>query len=119
LVGLSLSLHKGLPLGSGLGSSVAAVAMNEIFSVRLGLDELVLAGMKSEERVSGYHADNVAPAIMRGFILIRNYEPLELMRLNFPAKKNLFFVLVSPDFEAPTNKMRAALPVEIGMAHHV
>ncbi|KAE8008906.1 hypothetical protein FH972_005374 [Carpinus fangiana] len=123
-VGLSLSLHKGLPLGSGLGSSAAsaaaaAVAVNEIFGGRLRPEELVLAGLKSEERVSGYHADNVAPAIMGGFILIRNYEPLELMRLNFPAEKDLFFVLVSPDFEAPTKKMRAALPGEIGMAHHV
>ncbi|KAG6709091.1 hypothetical protein I3842_06G115400 [Carya illinoinensis] len=123
-VGLSLSLEKGLPLGSGLGSSAAsaaaaAVAVNEIFGGKLGPEELVLAGLKSEEKVSGYHADNVAPAIMGGFVLIRNYEPLELMRLNFPAEKDLFFVLVSPEFEAPTKKMRAALPREIGMAHHV
>lgn len=123
-VGLSLSLEKGLPLGSGLGSSAAsaaaaAVAVNEIFGGILGPEELVLAGLKSEEKVSGYHADNVAPAIMGGFVLIRNYEPLELMRLNFPIEKDLFFVLVSPEFEAPTKKMRAALPAEIGMAHHV
>uniref|UniRef100_A0A803NIW8 Homoserine kinase n=1 Tax=Cannabis sativa TaxID=3483 RepID=A0A803NIW8_CANSA len=123
-VGLSLSLDKGLPLGSGLGSSAAsaaaaAVAVNEIFGGKLGVEELVLAGLKSEEKVSGYHADNVAPAIMGGFILIRNYEPLELIRLSFPEDKELFFVLVSPDFEAPTKKMRAALPAEIGMPHHV
>ncbi len=30
--------------------------------------------------------------------------------LNFPAEKDLFFVLASLDFEAPTKKMRAALP---------
>jgi homoserine kinase len=64
-VGLSLSLHKGLPLGNGLSSSAASalaavVAVNEIFGGRLGLAELVLAGLKSEERVSGYHTDNVA-----------------------------------------------------------
>lgn len=123
-VGLSLSLEKGLPLGSGLGSSAAsaaaaAVAVNEIFGARLGFDELVAAGLKSEEKVSGYHADNIAPAIMGGFILIRNYEPLELMRLAFPEEKDLFFVLASPEFEAPTKKMRAALPTEIGMAHHI
>lgn len=123
-VGLSLSLEKGLPLGSGLGSSAAsaaaaAVAVNEIFGKKLGVDELVLASLKSEEKVSGYHADNVAPSIMGGFVLIRNYEPLELLRLKFPAEKELFFVLVTPDFEAPTKKMRAALPAEIGMPHHV
>lgn len=123
-VGLSLSLYKGLPLGSGLGSSAAsaaaaAVAVNELFGKRLTVDDLVLASLKSEEKVSGYHADNVAPSIMGGFVLISNYEPLELLRLKFPSEKELFFVLVTPEFEAPTKKMRAALPLEIGMPHHV
>ncbi|CAI8587194.1 unnamed protein product [Vicia faba] len=123
-VGLSLSLEKGLPLGSGLGSSAAsaaaaAVAVNEIFGKRLSVDDLVLACLKSEEKVSGYHADNVAPSIMGGFVLISNYEPLELVRLKFPPEKELYFVLVTPEFEAPTKKMRAALPLEIGMPHHV
>ncbi|KAJ6927828.1 hypothetical protein NC651_011748 [Populus alba x Populus x berolinensis] len=95
-VGLSLSLEKGLPLGSGLGSSAAsaaaaAVAVNELFGRKLEVKDLVLAGLESEAKVSGYHADNIAPAIMGGFVLIRT----------------------------PTKKMRAALPAEIGMSHHV
>ena len=123
-VGLSLSLEKGLPLGSGLGSSAAsaaaaAVAVNEIFGRKLGVHDLVLAGLESEAKVSGYHADNVAPALMGGFVLIRSYDPLELIPLRFPSDKELFFVLVNPEFEAPTKKMRAALPSEIGMSHHV
>ncbi|XP_010530968.1 PREDICTED: homoserine kinase [Tarenaya hassleriana] len=123
-VGLSLALHKGLPLGSGLGSSAAsaaaaAVAVNEIFGRKLGDKELVLAGLESEAKVSGYHADNIAPAIMGGFVLIRSYDPLDLKPLRFPAEKDLFFVLVSPEFQAPTKKMRAALPSEIPMVHHV
>lgn len=123
-VGLSLSLDKGLPLGSGLGSSAAsaaaaAVAVNEIFGRKLGVSELVLAGLESESKVSGYHADNVAPAIMGGFVLISSYDPLDLTQLKFPIEKELFFVLVNPDFEAPTKKMRAVLPSEIGMSHHL
>ncbi|KAG6478546.1 hypothetical protein ZIOFF_061989 [Zingiber officinale] len=69
-VNLSLSLHKGLPLGSGLGSSAAS---------RLTPDELVLAGLESEKKVSGYHADNVGPSILGGFVLIRNYNPFEII----------------------------------------
>ncbi|KAL3636967.1 hypothetical protein CASFOL_019266 [Castilleja foliolosa] len=123
-VGLSLSLDKGLPLGSGLGSSAAsaaaaAVAVNELFGGRLSQSDLVSAGLESESQVSGYHADNVAPSIMGGFILIRSYDPLELVQLKFPDNKKLFFVLVNPEFEAPTKKMRAALPQEVTMSHHV
>ncbi|CAN4080928.1 unnamed protein product [Withania somnifera] len=123
-VGLSISLEKGLPLGSGLGSSAAsaaaaAVAVNEIFGGTLSVDDLVLAGLESETKVSGYHADNIAPSIMGGFVLIRSYDPLELIPLFFPGEKDLFFVLVNPEFEAPTKKMRAALPPEVTMSHHI
>ena len=34
-------------------------------------DKLIYAGLASEAAVSGYHADNIAPALMGGFILIR------------------------------------------------
>ncbi|TMX05663.1 hypothetical protein EJD97_012144 [Solanum chilense] len=115
---------SGLPLDSGLGSSAAsaaaaAVAVNKLFGRPLTLTDLVLAGLDSESKVSGYHADNVAPAIMGGFLLIRSYHPLELIQLNFPHEKNLFFVLANPEFEAPTKKMREALPQEITMSHHI
>eukprot|EP00249_Psilotum_nudum_P012239 c23668_g1_i2 orf=658-2205(-) len=123
-VGLCISLHKGLPLGSGLGSSAAsaaaaAVAVNALFGSPLTKAELVLAGLESEAAVSGYHADNVAPSLMGGFILVRSYNPLHLIPLPFPADKNLFFVLVNPAFEAPTKKMRAVLPKSISMNDHL
>ncbi|PKA59867.1 homoserine kinase [Apostasia shenzhenica] len=123
-VGISLRLHKGLPLGSGLGSSAAsaaaaAVAVNALFGGHLSLRDLVLAGLESEKTVSGYHADNIAPSLMGGFVLIRSYDPLELIRLEFPSDRELFFVLVSPEFEAPTKKMRAALPELVKREEHV
>ncbi|KAG1654277.1 hypothetical protein FOA52_007947, partial [Chlamydomonas sp. UWO 241] len=69
--------------------------------------------------VSGYHADNIGPALLGGFVLIRKCkkdEPVELLRLPFARAADLFFVLVNPKFEAPTKKMRAALPKETPMA---
>ena len=74
--GVGLRLQKGLPLGSGMGSSAASAAasawaVNALFGSPLTKDQLIYAGLASEAAVSGYHADNIAPALMGGFILIR------------------------------------------------
>ena len=69
-------LLQGLPLGSGMGSSAASAAagawaVNALFGGPLTKEQLVPAGLASEATVSGYHADNIAPALLGGFILIR------------------------------------------------
>eukprot|EP00239_Pterosperma_sp_CCMP1384_P007080 CAMPEP_0197844012 /NCGR_PEP_ID=MMETSP1438-20131217/978_1 /TAXON_ID=1461541 /ORGANISM="Pterosperma sp., Strain CCMP1384" /LENGTH=396 /DNA_ID=CAMNT_0043454537 /DNA_START=463 /DNA_END=1653 /DNA_ORIENTATION=+ len=121
-MGIGISLNKGLPLGSGLGSSAASAgaaawAVNALYGCPLSKAELVPAGLVSEAYVSGYHADNIAPAIMGGFVLIREYEPeLLLERLEFGGNSPLWFVVVTPKFEAPTREMRAALPKDVSMA---
>ena len=73
---VAIHLTKGLPLGSGLGSSAAsaaaaAKAVDALFGSRLGRNDLVLAGLESEKAVSGFHADNIAPAARHpgGFVL--------------------------------------------------
>ena len=67
---------QGLPLGSGMGSSAASAAagawaVNALFGAPLCKQALVPAGLASEATVSGYHADNIAPALLGGFVLIR------------------------------------------------
>jgi hypothetical protein len=67
---------QGLPLGSGMGSSAASAAaaawaVNGLFGAPLSKAQLVLAGLASEAAVSGYHADNIGPALLGGFVLIR------------------------------------------------
>ncbi|ONK79808.1 uncharacterized protein A4U43_C01F10280 [Asparagus officinalis] len=104
---------------SAASAAAAVAAVNAIFGNPLDPLDLILAGLESEKRVSGYHADNIAPAILGGFVLVRNYNPFEIMPLVFPGDKDLFFVLVSPEFEAPTKKMREVLPGEIGMKDHI
>jgi len=124
-LGVSLSCTKGLPLGSGLGSSAASAAaaawaVNLLFGAPLSKAQLVPAGLASEATVSGYHADNIAPAIMGGFVLVRSYAPLTLLPLAYGSDAGeLWFVLVTPVFEAPTREMRAALPKIISMPLHV
>ena len=121
-VGVRLELEKGLPLGSGLGSSAAsaaaaAMATNILFREPLPKAKLVEAGIVSEAAVSGYHADNIAPAVLGGFVLIKSTKPLILQPLECPS--DLWFVVVTPVFEAPTKKMRAVLPKEISMQLHI
>ena len=124
--GVSLECTKGLPLGSGLGSSAASAAaaswaVNTLFGCPLTKADLVPAGLASEATVSGYHADNIAPAIMGGFVLVRSYSPkLVLVPLPWGGDATkLWFCLVTPLFEAPTREMRAALPKTITMGVHV
>jgi homoserine kinase len=94
--------------------------VNLLFGAPLSRAQLVAAGLVSEASVSGYHADNIAPALMGGFVLVRSYEPLTLLPLRFGGQlDSLWFVLVTPVFEAPTREMRAALPPSVPMALHV
>ena len=110
---VEIELHKGLPLGSGLGSSAAsaaaaAFAVNALVGMPLRKAELLLPCIEAEAAVSGRHADNVAPALLGGLILVRSMEPLDVVRL--PTPEGLCVVVVTPDFELATRDARAALP---------
>ncbi len=59
-------------MGSSAASAAAgAWAVNSLFGGKLTKEQLVIPGLTSEATVSGYHADNIAPALLGGFILIR------------------------------------------------
>lgn len=109
-VGLEIELHKKMPIGSGLGSSSASTvaglfAINQLMGNVLTAKELVPFAMKGEELACGYgHADNVAPALMGGFVLIRSYDPLDIIAL--PTPSNLFAAIVYPEVDVPTKDAR-------------
>src|SRR5262245_51197638 len=83
-------LHKQMPLASGLGSSGAsaaagAVAVNELLGRPLSQRDVVLSAMEGERAASGTpHADNVAPSVMGGVVLVRSYQPFEVVALPVP-----------------------------------
>lgn len=116
--GVSLRLEKGLPLASGLGSSAAsaaaaAVAVNALFGAPLGLDDLLPACIEAEASVSGRHADNVAPALWGGIVLVIGTDPCAIHPLPVPA--GLHLALVTPDVAVPTSHARAVLPARVSM----
>lgn len=120
--GIALSLHKGLPLGSGLGSSgasavAAAWAVNLLCGGPLQKREVLEACMAAEASVSGWHADNVGPSLLGGLVLVSSYEPLELVHLNYP--ENLVFVLVTPYHEVKTRDAREVIPRMLPLQDHI
>ncbi|MCD6204394.1 MAG: homoserine kinase [Candidatus Marinimicrobia bacterium] len=104
--GIDIQLKKGLPLGSGMGSSaassVAALAsVNRLFNNPLSKKELLPIAMAAEKLACGAaHADNVAPALFGGFILIRENDPPDIIEL--PVPEGLFCTIIHPEIEIRT-----------------
>jgi homoserine kinase len=114
--GIGLSVRKGLPLSGGQGGSAAsavagAVAVNALLGEPLGRMELIEACLDAEEAVAGRHADNIAPSLLGGLVLILSMTPLDLVQLPVPA--DLYVVLARPEQRMRTAEARAVLPSEV------
>ncbi len=118
--GVDVELEKRMPLSSGLGSSaasaVAAVtAANLLAGSPLSAIELLPFTMEAERVACGSaHADNVAPSLLGGFVLIRSYDPLDVVRL--PVPPGLSCAVVHPHTELRTEDARRVLKKEIRLA---
>ncbi len=120
--GVKLTIKKGLPLASGMGSSAAsavagAVAVNALLGAPFSKAELLPACLDGEAMASGYHADNVAPCLFGGITLIYGTDANEIVQLPIP--EHLTFALVTPDVEVPTAQARAVLPPTISLKQMV
>ncbi len=111
--GVALTIHKGLPLASGIGSSgasavAAVVAANELLGRPAPLDVLLACAMAGEMAGCGAsHPDNVAPSLYGGFILARSAHPPDIVRL--PVPDGLACAVLHPHVEVQTGTARALL----------
>ena len=111
--GIRLTIHKGLPLASGVGSSgasavAAVVAVNELLGRPASLDQVFRAAMAGERAGCGAaHPDNVAPALFGGFVLARSVDPPDIVRLPVPA--GLSCAVLHPHLEVQTGAARSLL----------
>lgn len=111
--GFDIAIHKKIKAGSGIGSSAASAAgavfaVNYLLGSPLTPKELVYYAMQGEKLASGSaHADNVAPALLGGFTLIRSYDPLDIVKIDAPDE--LYAAVIHPQIELKTKDARAVL----------
>ena len=120
--GVEVRLHKGLPLNSGLGSSAAsavaaALATNACLGEPLQREQLLPACLEGEAAVSGWHADNVAPALLGGICLIAGTDARQIRQLPIPSA--LLLALVTPAVDVPTKLARDVLPQQVSLKQMV
>lgn len=118
--GFDIVFTKKIKPGSGIGSSAAScvaavVGLNEILGSPFTTPELIPYAMEGEQAASGsYHADNIAPALLGGFTLIRGYDPLDIKHIPYP--DDLVCAIVHPDLEFKTSEGRKIIPKEVPLA---
>ena len=113
--GLQIDCLNRVPLGSGMGSSSAAMltgmlGANTLLGNPFTDEEILKLAIETEG-----HPDNVAPAMLGGLVAsIVHGERVVSMKL--PARANhgsIHATVVLPDFDFPTKQARAILPKQI------
>ena len=121
--GVGLSIRKGLPLSSGLGGSAASaaaavVAVDALIGGRSTSETLIACALEGERLGAGSaHADNIAPCICGGFVLVRRPNPPDILRL--PVPPGLMAVVVHPDLEIETARARDLLGTTVPLSDAV
>jgi homoserine kinase len=109
----TVTLHKGLPVGSGLGSSAASIvaavlAFDAFYETALDPDGLLAMMGTLEGTVSGsVHYDNVGPAYLGGLQLLLGSDA---MARQIPTCPDWRWVLLHPGTSVSTAAARAVMP---------
>lgn len=115
--GLEVSLHKGIPLGSGMGGSAASavaavVAADALWGLSLDSGALLAYALEGESVASGEaHVDNAAASLLGGLVLTEPDTPLKCTRLPVPV--GIACVLCHPELEVRTRDARRILSSEL------
>jgi len=114
--GFDVVIEKHIKPGSGLGSSAASsagavVAANHLLQNIFTKEDLIRFAMFGEKLASGVkHADNIAPCIFGGVILVRSIFPLDIVQLSSPP---LHIAIVHPQIVVKTSDARQILRKEV------
>ena len=121
--GIEIEIHKKMPFGSGLGSSAASavagvMAINELLKRPLTKREILPFAVLGEQIADGaYHADNVAPSLLGGMILVRNNKDLDVHRLHIP--KGMYATVIYPHVKILTKDAREVLSDQVSLQQSI
>ncbi len=119
---LRVTVVKGVPVGSGMGSSgasaaAAAMAFNRLFDLRMKKSDLVRFAVEGELASAGAkHYDNVSPSLLGGFVIVRTSPELRFIRVSPP--RDLVMVVAFPMMDVPRRKTefaRGVLPEQVSL----
>jgi homoserine kinase len=107
---VELKVHNEIPLGSGLGSSAAAIVAG------IKLSALLTENPIADQTILNYatefegHPDNVSASIYGGFLASCTRSDGAVLSTRFEWPAQIRVVVVSPNSQLPTHVARAALP---------
>jgi homoserine kinase len=110
--GLTFRIKSDIPVSAGLGSSAAAIVAGLVAADHMYELDAPLFELAAE--LEG-HPDNVAAALLGGFVICTRGEPPH----RFEPRAGLEGVIVTPPDPVPTSEARAALPAEVPLADAV
>jgi homoserine kinase len=108
--GVLIKIEKGILPRMGLGSSAASAAavaygLNRMFDLKLDNKQLIRLAAKGEVASAGSeHADNVSAAICGDFVIIKSYNPIEIVNLKSPLEMEV--CVAFPHMATPSNKTK-------------
>ena len=104
-----------MPSGGGLGTTGASAGaaiygLNKLLNLNLSSNELIDIARMGEVASGGSpHADNVAASIMGGFVLVKSYNPIDVLKLDIPE-----FPIVLAAIRKSQRTTRGFITYEIG-----
>jgi homoserine kinase len=117
-LGISITVHKGIPLASGMGGSAASavaavVAANALLAEPQDTRTLYAAACAGEAAASGApHGDNVAPSLLGGLVIA----PRQGAPVRIAVPDWLHIGLVHPHFQLETRRSREVLTTPFALA---
>lgn len=109
--GMKIQSHNGIPVGSGLGSSAAAIVSGLLAAKAFYLPNSSNAALLNMALALEGHADNTTAALLGGLVVLAVKDHKVISR-SYPVAR-LPVVIVRPDFQLSTPAARQALPRQV------